>query len=307
MGCFNEYTYLSSDGKTEIFAREIIPEGEIKGFVQIAHGVSEHGDRYKEFMSILADNGYAAIANDHLGHGKSLPDGKELFFAKEDGWFNVVEDMKILHDKLAERFPGKEAILFGHSMGSFLARTYIIKYPNDFNKAIICGTGQQSPLLVSAGKLLATLACKKNGADVPNMQLYGIAFGGYNKAFEPKRTDCDWLSRNEANVDAYIADPACGGIPTAGLMRDMMTGISFIGKKENADKMNKDMPVFLIAGDKDPVGEMGKGVKRVYTLFKAVGMKNVKVKLYKDDRHEILNEVDKDKVFEDILRWIKKY
>ena len=305
MAGLKEVEFLSSDGKTNIYVREWIPEGEIKGFVQIAHGVAEYGARYDDFMKFLNDNGYAAAANDHLGHGKSVSsEENRLFFSEENGWDLVVEDMKKLHDRLKEEFPGKKAVLFGHSMGSFLSRTYIIKHPDDFDAAVICGTGQQSGLVVSVGEMMAKRECKKNGANKPSLKMTGLAFGGYNKKFAG-RTSVDWLSRNEANVDRYEADPLCGGVSSAGLFRDMMGGLKFIGKKENIAQMKKDLPVFLIAGSMDPVGNYGKDVKKVYQMFLDAGMKNVSMKLYQDDRHEILNEDDKEQVYADVLGWIE--
>lgn len=303
---FNEFEFLSADKKTMIHVREIVPEGMIKGYVQIAHGVAEYINRYDDFMEFLASKGYAVAGNDHLGHGRSVSsEENRLFFAEENGWDIVVDDMKTLHDTLKNRYPNLPAILFGHSMGSFLARTYIIKYPFDFDEAIICGTGQESPLVIAAGKMMANRECRKNGAKVPSVKMNNLAFGGYNKSFE-QRTPSDWLSKNQENVDRYIADELCGGIPTAGLFRDMMGGLQFIAKKENLAKMSKNLPVFLIAGAKDPVGSMGREVAKVKAMFEAAGMKNVSMKLYEDDRHEILNEDDHETVYHDIVNWIGK-
>lgn len=306
MAALKEYDFLSADGKTKIYVREWVPEGEIKGFVQIAHGVAEYGQRYDDFMNFLAANGYAAAANDHLGHGKSVSSEENRgFFTEENGWDAVVADMKTLHDCLKEKYPDKKAVLFGHSMGSFLSRTYIIKHPDDFDAAVICGTGQQSGLIVSLGEMMAKSECKKNGANKPSLKLTKMAFGSYNKKINPVRTSVDWLSRNEDNVDRYEADPLCGGLSSAGLFRDMMGGLKFIGNRNNIAKMRKEMPIFLIAGSMDPVGDYGKGVKKVYDLFLAAGMKNVSMKLYKDDRHEILNEDDRQQVYDDVLGWIE--
>ena len=153
---FEEFDFLSADGRTKIYVKGILPEDDIKGCVQIAHGIAEHSERYTAFMSFLAENGYAVFANDHLGHGKSVASEEDRgFFAEEDGWNIAVKDMKTLHDILKERFPEVPAFLFGHSMGSFLSRTYIIDYPQDKKGAILCGTGQQSPIIVAIGKKLA--------------------------------------------------------------------------------------------------------------------------------------------------------
>ncbi|MBQ2110380.1 MAG: lysophospholipase [Clostridia bacterium] len=301
-----EFTFPSSNGSTAIRVRKWEPDSAPRGIVQIAHGVAEHCERYDEFMTFLAANGYIAAANDHLGHGKSIRDDGDLgFFADKDGWDLVVSDMHKLHELLRAEHPELPFFLFGHSMGSFLTRTYLIKYPDELTGAIICGTGQQSPALVGAGNAMAKLICSLRGARHKSIMLNNTAFGSYNKDFQPIRTPCDWLSRDEANVDKYVADPLCGFVPTAGLFRDMMGGISFIGKKENIEKMRKDLPVFFIAGAKDPVGESGEGVKRAYGAFLDAGMKDVRLKLYDECRHELLNELNKDEVMADVLEWIE--
>lgn len=302
---FTEFTFPSTNGKTNIRVRRWDPDTEARGIVQIAHGVAEHCERYDEFMSFLAANGFIVCANDHLGHGKSINAESELgFFAEKDGWELVVSDMHKLHDLLSKENPSMPFFLFGHSMGSFLARTYLIKYPDELNGAVICGTGQQSPALVSAGKTMAKLICSVKGAKHHSNMLNNTAFGSYNKGFDTVRTPCDWLSRDEKNVDKYIQDPLCGFVPSAGLFRDMMGGIAFISNSKNAEKMNNDLPVFFIAGAKDPVGENGEGVKRAFEMFRSVGMRDAAIKLYPECRHELLNELNKAEVMDDILYWL---
>lgn len=303
----NEFTFPSGDGRTVIYVREFVPDGEIKGTVQIAHGVAEHSRRYDDFMTFLAKNGYVAAANDHLGHGKSICSEEDKgFFHEHDGWSVVVEDMRTLWDIQKKKYPGARSVLFGHSMGSFLSRTYIIKHPDDFDACVLCGTGQQSPVIVNAGIALAKIECKRHGPSYHSETMQNIAFGSYNKGFDPKRTDYDWISANEENVDKYIADPMCGGISSVGLFRDMLGGIKFITKSANVRHMRKNMPVYFIAGALDPVGENGKGVARAYESFLSAGMEDVSLKLYKDMRHEILNEDIKDRVYEDVLFWINE-
>ena len=301
-----EFRFPSSNGQNEIFVRLCEPDGAPRGIVQIAHGVAEHSERYLPFMNFLAEKGFVAAADDHLGHGKSVRDESELgYFAEKDGWECVVKDLHTLHEKLVQDYPDLPVFLFGHSMGSFLTRTYLIKYPNDLSGAIICGTGQQSPALVAGGRAMSSIVCTFQGKKCRSNFLNGLAFGSYNKEFEPKRTICDWLSRDEAVVDAYMADPYCGFTATAGLFHDMMGGIAFISNKKNIAKMNKDLPVFFISGAKDPVGENGKGVQKAFDAFKATGMQDVTLKLYPDCRHELLNELCKEEVMGDVLNWIE--
>ena len=305
MSIFSDYTFLSSNGKTNIHVRRCTPDGKPRGIVQIAHGIAEHVERYDLFAQFLASNGFLVVANDHLGHGSSITSEADLgFFAEVRGWDMAVSDMHKLYEATRKEFPSLPYFLFGHSMGSFLARTYIIRYPDDMTGAVICGTGQQSALIVAGGKLMGSMECRKNGPRFKSGKLNAMAFGSYNKGFEPRRTDYDWLSRDSEIVDRYIADPLCGFIPSAGLFTDMMTGLQLIGKAENIGKMRRQLPIFLIAGEKDPVGENGKGVRRVYEMFRKAGMQDVSIKLYPDCRHEILNELCKDEVMQDVLDWL---
>ncbi len=306
MSTFSDYTFLSSNGSTQIHVRRCTPDGPVRGIVQIAHGIAEHVERYDPFAEFLADNGFLVVANDHLGHGKSLNSEEDLgFFAEHGGWELAVGDMRKLFELTHEEFPSVPYFLFGHSMGSFLTRTYLIKYRSGLSGAIICGTGQQAAPIVAGGKLLGTMECRKHGPRYKSEKLNNLAFGNYNKCFEVRRTVCDWLSRDNAAVDKYIEDPLCGFIPSAGLFTDMMTGIQFIGSKKNISRMNKDLPVFFISGDMDPVGENGKGVIRVYNSFLKAGMTDVTMKLYHECRHELLNELNRDEVMKDILDWLE--
>lgn len=303
---FTEFRFASSNGQNEIFVRLCEPDMAPRGIVQIAHGVAEHSGRYVPFMEFLANHGFVAAADDHLGHGKSARDESELgYFAEQDGWDCVVKDLHTLQEKLKKDYPGIPSFLFGHSMGSFLTRTYLIRYPEDLDGAIICGTGQQAPALVAGGRAMSSITCAFRGKKCRSNFLNGLAFGNYNNEFEPKRTICDWLSRDEKVVDAYIADPFCGFPASAGLFHDMMGGIAFISAKKNVEKMRKDLPVFFISGAKDPVGENGKGVKKAFDAFRAAGMKDATMKLYPDCRHELLNELNKEEVMSDVLDWIE--
>lgn len=305
MPVFSEYTFPSCNGRTNIRVRRCDPDGQVRGVVQIAHGIAEHVERYDDFAGFLAENGFVVAANDHLGHGKSINEESELgFFAENGGWELVVGDMHKLHEQLAEEFPDLPFFLFGHSMGSFLSRTYIIRYRSGLTGVILSGTGQQPKAMVSAGKALASAEIKRHGAKYKSQRLNDLAFGKYNDGFAPARTVSDWLSRDEEAVDKYNNDPLCGYIPTAGLFRDLMSGLGYIGSQRNIDRMKKDLPVYFIAGDKDPVGEKGKAVLRVYQRFLKAGMSDVSLKLYHDCRHELLNELNRGEVCKDILTWI---
>lgn len=305
MPAFSDYTFRSCNAKNDIHVRRCTPDGAVRAVVQIAHGIAEHVERYDDFATYLAENGFLVVANDHLGHGKSFQSEEEKgFFAEHGGWELVVGDMRRLYEQTHQEFPDVPYFLFGHSMGSFLSRTYLIKYPVGLGGAVLCGTGQQSKAMVTGGKLLAQLEVRRHGAKYHSQKLNDIAFGSYNKGYATHRTEFDWLSRDEAHVDKYIADPLCGFLPSAGLFADMMGGIGFIGTQKNVERMKKDLPVFFIAGEKDPVGENGKGVQRAYSSFLKAGMTDVTMKLYHDCRHEILNELNRDEVMKDVLTWL---
>lgn len=297
--------YLSSTGKNQIHAQYWIPDESPIAVLQIAHGIADHIMRYDDFARYLAEHRILVAGNDHLGHGENIKNGIRGFFAANDGWEKAVKDMKTLRDNLVNEYPSLPHILFGHSMGSFLARTYLIDYPDDFTHSIISGTGHQSFALSTTGYLLASGAVKMYGPERTGETLNSIAFGSYNKEFEPKRTEFDWISRDPEQVDRYIADPYCGFAATVSLYRDMMQGILYITKQSNINKMNKDIPVMFLSGSKDPVGENGKGVERAYKAFCKAGIKNIFFKLYPEGRHEMLNEINKSEVYSDINNWIR--
>lgn len=305
MPTFKDFYFNSSTGKNKIHARMCVPDTEPRAIVQIIHGIAEYIDRYDEFMSFLADNGIIAVGTDHLGHGKSIESEEQTgFFAYENGWDYAVRDEEVLRLAMHENYPELPIIVFGHSMGSFMARTLLIRYPDAFNAAIISGTGNQGSALVNGGLFMGNLVTGLKGAHHYSKFLNNLAFGSYNKIYENPKTEYDWLSRDEANVQKYIDDPLCGFIPSCSLFRDMMTGVKFITNKKNLTAMNKDMPVYFMSGDMDPVGECGKGVQKAYNNFLEAGMKDVSIKLYPGGRHEMLNEINKDEVYSDILTWL---
>ena len=299
--------YFDSCGKGRIHYCKWTPEGEVKGILQIVHGIAERVARYEGFANYLNSLGYLVVAEDHMGHGDSRSaDTVQGYF--HGGWFAAVDDSYCLMRDTMEAYPGVPYVLFGHSMGSFMARTILCKYPESgISAAVICGTGWQPTLALPALIRVVEGICKKEGEEKPNMQLDHMIFGGYNKAFAPARTPKDWLTRDEAVVDAYVADPTCGFPASCGLIRDMLKGIYYIQQKKNLAAMKKHLPVLFIAGEKDPVGGCGKGVKQAVREFKKAGMINVACKIYPDCRHEILNELNKQEVYEDVANWLRPY
>ena len=302
-----EYKYPSATGVADIFARSWAPaDGEIKAVFQLVHGMAEYGERYEEMGKYLCGKGYAFVINDHIGHGKSVADKPVYgYFGgdKNKAGKGFVEDAHTLTLMAKEEF-GKPVILMGHSMGSFVARSYITKYGKDILGAIICGTAGPNPVL-GAGLGIASLMAKIKGEQYKSKLIDSIAFGAYNKRC-PGRTKFDWLSVNEANVDKYIADPLCGFLFTVSGFKNMFELLGFVSDKDWYAKVPK-LPLFLIAGSEDPVGEYGKGVKTVYDGLVQSGH-SVDFKLYDGLRHEIHNEDEKERfgVYDDIAAWCDK-
>ena len=303
-----DFTFPSSTGKNEIRARICAPDGDPKAVVQIVHGIAEHIERYDRFMLFLAANGYVAVGNDHLGHGKSASGEKERgIFAESDGWTYVVNDMKALHDRMRKDYPDVPYVFFGHSMGSFLTRTYMIRFPDQYDAAILSGTGHQSPALIAGGLLFAELTTWVKGPYASGKALNDMAFGSYCKKIENPRTEFDWLSRDPETVDRYIADPLCGFVCKCSLYRDMMKGLKFLTNQKNIDSMNRDAPVYFMSGAEDPVGDWSAGVEKAYQAFCDAGLKDVMIRLYPGGRHEMLNETNYEEVQKDILDWLNTH
>lgn len=304
---FQEFTFLSSDGHTQLHGAQWTPaDREPIAVLQIAHGVAEHILRYDDFARYLNDRGILVAGHDHLGHGKSLPEGgTPVYFGDGSTWETVVDDIHLLHDRLREQYPDLPILLMGHSMGSFLSRSYLIRYPGTVDAAIIMGTGWQPKAVVAGGLAVARAAAAVVGESGTSDLVTQLAFGAYNKQFAPNRTSCDWLSADTDNVDAYMADPLCGADATVGLFRQMLLGIRFNQRLSNLRRMDAQTPVLFIAGDKDPVGANGAGVRRTYQEFLRAGMLDCTLKLYPGLRHEILNEKGwQREIFRDIGLWL---
>lgn len=302
-----EFTFPSQDGLHQIHAAEWLPgQGAPRAVVQLVHGISEYILRYDEFARYLADHGFAVVGHDHLGHGGTARDRREYgFLAERDGWDLLARDVRALRLATGARFPGLPYFLLGHSMGSFVARTCLIRWPGMVDGCILSGTGQEAPALVALGKLLCAVLAKVRGPRYVSPLVTALSLGAYNRQFKPNRTGADWICRDEAVVDAYVADPLCNFFPTVGMNRDMMGGLQFIAKPEHLDRMDPDTPVYFFAGDRDPVGANGAGVKKVVGFFQAAGVKDVSLRLYPGGRHEMLNEINKQEVYTHVLAWLE--
>lgn len=302
-----EFTFLSTDGKTQLHGMRWEPEGgSVRAVLQICHGVAEHIVRYDAFARYLNGLGIAVVGHDHLGHGLSLPEGgTPVYFGAGNTWNTVVDDIYVLHQRIRLWYPDVPLCIMGHSMGSFLTRTYLIRYPGTVKAAVIMGTGWQPKAVIAGGMAVAKAVGAVVGENGTSDLVTNLAFGAYNKLFAPNRTSCDWLSADEGNVDAYMADPLCGADATVGLFRQMLSGIRFNQKLSNLRQMDPRIPVLFVAGEKDPVGDCGNGVRRTYQEFRRAGVQDCTLKLYPGLRHEILNEkAQQQQIFEDIGQWL---
>lgn len=304
----NEFYYPSADRKNQIHAVEWKPESEAKGVIQIAHGVTEYILRYEDFANFFTQKGFVVVGNDLLGHGKSVgKDGKKMYFGPKGSWNYVVKDIDKCKQITKEKYPNVPYIMLGFSLGSFLLRTYLIDYPNEkIDGAIIMGTGYMSSLVASIAKMMANKEAKKAGEENITPTIKKLTFETYNNLFKPNRTEFDWLCSNEEELDKYINDKNRGDGYSSGLFREMLTGMQYTSNLKNIKKMNKKLPIFLLSGDKDPVGDFSKGVIKTYNTYKKAGIEKVDIKSYQNLRHDILHEKIKDKIYDDIYNWCIK-
>ncbi len=300
-------TFLAGD-KKNVHYYQWSPEdrSDVRAIVQIAHGMAEHAGRYGRFASFLVENGFAVFANDHRGHGKTAGIPEQVgYFENGNFWESAILDMHTLGEIATTKYPGKPRFLIGHSMGSLLARDYISRHGNELGGVLLSATGGDPGLLGLIGLLIARVEALFKGRKNPSPLLNSLSFGKFNQPFKPNRTDFDWLSRDENEVDKYVADPLCGTVFTTGFFIDLIKGVHKINSFKTYSATPRHLPIMLMAGDKDPVGDMGKGVTQVFNFYKNNGLENVILKLYKECRHEILNETNREEVFEDVLDWLE--
>lgn len=293
--------FYPSKGAGKIHACRWSASDKPKAILQIVHGIAEHVERYDHFARYMTEHGFLVVAEDHMGHGQSgdLPG----YF--HGGWHAAVEDTRQLLLDTRREYPNIPYILLGHSMGSFMVRTLLCKYPDlPIQAAIISGTAWQPaaamPLIVRVMEQI----CRRCGETQPNEKVQNLVFGPYNAKVEHPRTPLDWVCRDNAVVDAHPMNH--GFRPTAGLLRDMMVGIDFIERSGHLAAMRKELPVFFISGGADPVGSYGKGIEACIRAFHKAGMQDITKRIYPLCRHEILNEINREEVYEDVLQWIEE-
>lgn len=301
-----EFTFNASDNK-KLSAIEWEKDGDykIKGIVQIAHGMAENARRYERFAEKLTESGYIVYIHDHRGHGESEKSLDDLgYLAENNGFDFLVEDMKIFTDIIKKENQGIPIYLFGHSMGSFATQKYLIDYADSINAIVLSGSSGDFGIVLKLITPIISCIEKIYGDKHRSKLIDNLIFGGNNKRFKNPRTKFDWLSRDEEEVDKYIADDKCGFLCTTGFFRDFVKGLKYIEDRNNLSKLTKSVPLLIVSGDKDPVGKNGRGVKNLYNRYLNYGLKDVSIKLYEDARHEILNEINRDEVMQDIVEWL---
>ena len=303
----NDFYYLSKDGETKIHAMEWIPQGEQKAILQISHGMVEYIRRYDEFARYLTSFGFYVVGNDHLGHGESVTsDEKYGFFHMEHGNEYVIGDIHELRQMTANKYPDLPYFMLGHSMGSFLLRQYITLYGEGLKGALILGTGSYPQAILKTGILLCRSSAALKGPMHCSQTIENIASGSYNKKFQPTRTTHDWLTKDTKIVDKYLADRWCSFKFTVRAYEQMFSGIEYLQNKDHIARIPKDLPLLLASGSDDPVGGFGSGVRQAYKTYQDAGIKDLKMKLYSGDRHEILNETNRQQVYQDLRNWMEE-
>ena len=285
------------------------PEGEPKAIYQITHGMVEHILRYSEFAKDLVSHGFFVIGHDHLGHGDSVNDDSELgYISDSDPAKVLVEDIRNVFVYARELYPDIPHFIMGHSMGSYLLRKYLIKYSDDADGAIIMGTGMEPSSKLFASKTIVSTIAKFKGWHYVSEFVIKNSHGKYYRGFDTTGTDNknSWLSKNEKSVERYRRDPKCGFPFTLNGYRALIDAIIDACDVEKMKKVRNDLPMLFVSGGNDPVGNLSAGVIRAVSSYKEAGCEDIILKLYSNDRHEVLNEPDREKVVADIIGWAEK-
>jgi alpha-beta hydrolase superfamily lysophospholipase len=298
------FTLAAPDGVAR-FVHVWLPDGAPKAALQIAHGLAEHGGRYARLAEALTGAGYAVYAGDHRGHGRTAPTAADLgFFAARDGWRRCLDDLELLHRRIAAEHPGRPILLLGHSMGSFMAQQFISEHGDALAGAVLSGSSGKPSALASAGRLVARVERWRLGARGRSALIHSLSFGAFNKQFAPVRTPCDWLSRDAAEIDKYIADPFCGFRATVQLWIDLLDALPDITAPTRQARIPKRLPLYVISGARDAVGENTKSVQQLLAAYRAAGLERVSHRFYPDCRHELFNELNRDEVTRDLVGWM---
>lgn len=300
----NTFTFKSCDGE-DIFAYKCSPENSThKGVFQIIHGLCEHSGRYLEFAKALTDAGYMVYANDLRGHGRTSKNENNLVHINSGDWNLMIKDCTNLTNIAKSENPNKPVIIFGHSMGSFILRNILQKTAPEVTGVILSGTGLYEKFLVNAGILIAKTLVSRKGEQKRSYYINSITFRAFNSYIPEARTFFDWLSRDEEVINGVFKDPLYRIHCSNNLFLELFKGIQEIQCQNYVSNIPKDLPILLMSGDKDPVGHWGKDVPELAKLYKSLGIKKVDYKLYPGARHELINEINKNEVIQDIINWL---
>jgi len=298
------YNFFSDDG-TPIFVYRWEPDGPAKAIVHIAHGLAEHAARYAHVADALARSGYLVFVHDHRGHGRTAPTPSELgHFADKNGWDRAVRDLQLLVVEERKQNPGLPVILLGHSMGSFMAQQFLYENGNLLEGCVLSGSNGNPQTYVLALEILAYFQRLMYGRRARSKLLHSLSLKTANKAFQPIRTNFDWLTRDTAEVDKFAADPLCGWVGTTQLWIDLIHGAKVIAKPENRALVPKHLPIYIFAGTADPLSNGCKGLEQLISAYRREGLTNVRHKFYPSGRHEMLNEINRDEVIADLIAWL---
>lgn len=302
------FTFLSNDGKTVVHAVKWTPDsGKYKAVLQITHGMVEYIERYTSFAEFLTENDYMVVGHDHIGHGQSVESKEDWgYFCEGNPSDVLIEDIHKLRTLIQEENPDVPYFLLGHSMGSFMLRKYLAFHNENLRGAIIMGTGFIPGNMTSLALKLTSIVSKLRGTKHRSKLIQSLAFGADYKGFDMtgETPEDSWLTKDVEIVNQYYNEPRCTYMFTVNGYRGLFEAVNFSCNPENAAKIPKKLPLFIVSGQQDPVGGLGKGVMDVYEMYKTAGIADLTYKLYENDRHEILNETDRQVVYSDLLAWM---
>lgn len=299
-----EFSVIMDDGKS-LHLYRWGPETAPKGLVLVAHGMAEHAGRYARLAERLAERGYETWAPDHRGHGKTAAEGELGWLAERDGFRRAVDDMKAVAERMRAERPGVPLALVGHSWGSFLSQGFISIYGGLIDACALSGSATGVDPMAAVGRIIAAAGAAIYGAKAKAPLLDRMSFGSFNDAFKPNRTAFDWLSRDPAEVDKYLADPYCGFVCSWGFFKDLLSGLAWISRPVTKAAVRKDLPLYIFAGERDPVGGAKGQIELLADGYRAAGVRDLHVKLYPGARHETLNETDRDEVIAELIGWLE--
>lgn len=295
--------WLPASEHCRSYVHQWLPDTPVKAVVMLVHGMAEHAGRYARLGEALSADGYALLAADLRGHGRTASaDGLGLF-AEQDGWHRVLNDLALLSQHIGQQFPGTPLIVFGHSMGSFLTQAYLLHHSASVHGAILSGSNYQPAALYRCAALIARLEIARQGKRGRSALIDGLSFGSFNKAFKPNRSKFDWLSRDPDEVDRYINDPLCGFRCTNQLWLDLLQGLAQISQPKALAQLDPNLPWLVLGGECDPVSA-GKRLTFLANALRATGNQHVTLRVYPGARHELLNEINRESVTADILDWL---